>query len=197
MNHPVFSILIPAAGASERLGQAKQLVSYRGKSLLQNAVDAAHSITPREIIVVTGANAKAVTDTLQEPDVHWIHNPHWSTGMGGSIALGTANINPESTGLMILLCDQWRVQTQDLEMLADRWRGNPKRIVVSEAEGHYMPPVIFPAVCFHRLRGLEGDEGARRLFQDYPELLTPVPVQNAVFDLDTQSQLDNLGKSPD
>ena len=197
MSHPALSILIPAAGASERLGQAKQLVSFKGGSLIQNAVNIAHSIAPREIIVITGADSDDIKNSVQHPPVRWIHNPHWSTGMGGSIALGTARINPESTGLMILLCDQWRVQTQDLEILADRWRDNPKRIVVSEAEGHYMPPVIFPAACFTRLRGLEGDQGARRLFQDYPELLTPVTVKNAIFDLDTQSQLDELEFSPD
>ena len=192
MNHPVFSILIPAAGASERLGQVKQLVQYQGKSLLQNAVDTAHSITPREIIVVTGANAKAVTDTLQQPVVRWIHNPHWSAGMGGSIALGAAAINPESTGLMIFLCDQWRIQAQDLQALVATWRSGPQRIVVAEAQGHYMPPVIFPASCFEQLRKLEGNRGARSLLEAHPDLITAVPLENAGFDLDTQSQLDEL-----
>ena len=172
-------------------------MNYKGGSLIQNAVNIAHSIAPREIIVITGADADDIKNSVQHPPVRWLHNPHWSTGMGGSIALGAARINPESTGLMILLCDQWRVQTQDLEMLADRWHDNPQRIVVSEAEGQYMPPVIFPAACFNRLCGLEGDQGARRLFQDYPELLTPVPMKNAVFDLDTRSQLEKLEKSPD
>ncbi len=192
MNHPVLSILIPAAGASERLGQAKQLVKYRGKPLLQNAVDLAHSIAPAEIIVVTGANAKAVKDTLQMPDVRWIHNPRWSTGMGNSIALGAVAINPESTGLMIFLCDQWKLQTQDLQTLAETWRSDPQRIVVAEAEGHYMPPVIFPASCFKQLQKLQGSRGARSLLQARPELLTAVPVENAAFDLDSQTHLDEL-----
>lgn len=192
MNHPVLSILIPAAGASERLGQAKQLVKYRGKPLLQNAVDLAHSIVPAEIIVITGANVKAVKDTLQMPGIRWLHNPHWSTGMGSSIALGAAAIHPKSTGLMIFLCDQWKLQAQDLQTLAETWRSDSQRIVVAQAEGHYMPPVIFPASCFDELRRLEGKQGARSLLQARPELLTALPVENAAFDLDSQTHLDEL-----
>jgi molybdenum cofactor cytidylyltransferase len=192
MSHPALSILIPAAGGSERLGQPKQLVSYKGSSLIQHAVNNAHSLAPGEIIVVTGAHADEVKKTVQQPPVRWLHNPHWSTGMGGSIALGAGAIKPESTGLMILLCDQWRIRPGDLAMLADRWRNNPNRIVVSAAAGQYMPPVIFPATCFQQLCELRGDHGARKVVRECPELLTAVTVANAVFDLDTQSQLDEL-----
>ncbi len=196
MTHPSLSILIPAAGASERLGQAKQLVQYKGQSLLQNAVDVADSLSPLEIIVVTGSQATAIEDTLGDASVKWVHNPQWSAGMGGSIAAGATAINPESTGLMILLSDQWRMQTQDLQKLAQTWQSDPSRIVAAEADGHYMPPVIFPLACFEHLKALQGHEGARSLFKSFPERLTAVPIPNATFDLDTKSQLDDLLTNP-
>ncbi len=192
MKYPSLSALIPAAGASKRLGQAKQLVKYKGQPLLQKAVEVADSLSPLEIIVVTGSQATAIENTIQDTLVKWVHNPQWSAGMGGSIAMGATAINPESTGLMILLSDQWRIQTQDLQELAQTWQSDPSRIVVAEAEGHYMPPVIFPSVCFEQLQALQGHEGARGLFKSYPEQLTAVPIPNATFDLDTQSQLDEL-----
>ena len=142
LDSPSLSILIPAAGSSERLGQAKQLVQYKGNSLLGNAVNSAHSMAPREIIVVTGAHSEAVRNAVQHPTVRWVHNPHWSAGMGGSIAIGVAAISRESAGLMILLCDQWLINTRDLDLLVKTWSCAPERIVVSEAEGHCMPPVV-------------------------------------------------------
>ncbi len=196
MSPPALSILIPAAGASKRLGHAKQLVRYKGHSLLQNALIAAHTLAPSEIIVVTGANASAVRSAVQDPSVHWLENTHWSTGMGGSIALGAASICPKSCGLMILLSDQWRIQALDLQELTEIWRSDPKRIVVAEAEGRYMPPVIFPSICFKALQALQGHQGARSLFKTHPDLLTPVAMQNAAFDLDTQTQLDELTNHP-
>ena len=196
MKHPALSILIPAAGASERLGQAKQLVRYKGQPLLQKAIDVADSLSPLEIIVVTGSQATAIEDTIQVASVKWVHNPQWSAGMGGSIAMGATAINPESTGLMILLSDQWRIQTQDLQKLAQTWQSDPSRIAVAEAEGHYMPPVIYPSVCYEQLQALQGHKGARSLFQASPERLTAVPIQHASADLDTQTQLDELRKNP-
>jgi molybdenum cofactor cytidylyltransferase len=195
MSHPELSILIPAAGASERLGQAKQLVKYKGTSLLQNAVNTSFSLDPREIIVVTGANAEAVKNAVLQPPVNWIHNPNWCNGIGGSIALGATAISPESTGLMILLCDQWKIQVSDLQLLAETWQCDPERIVCANAEGINMPPVIFPAGYFNQLTKLEGSQGARSLLVNHPESLTAVPIKNAAIDLDTQSQLGELKKT--
>lgn len=197
MNAPSLGVLIPAAGASTRLGQAKQLLKYRGKSLLQNAVHAADSIDPEEIIVVTGANAEAVQAAVQHPAIRWIHNPWWSSGMGHSMALGAAATNPSSTGLMILLCDQWRIQPKDLQTLLQIWRANPQRIVAAEVAGVCMPPVIFPASCFEQLQNLTGDAGARSIIDAHPELVTPIPMKNAAFDLDTREQLEAMEKQAD
>ena len=192
MKQAPLSILIPAAGASNRLGQAKQLLQYQGSSLLQHAVNSARFIDPREIIVVTGAGSKAVRSAVEDPSVRWIHNPHWSAGLGGSIAMGAASIDPESVGLMILLCDQWRLQKQDLRVLAETWWSDPSQIVVAKADGQYMPPVIFPSACFSQLQALQGHQGARNLFKTHPGLLTPIAMQNAATDLDTISHLDKL-----
>lgn len=190
------SILIPAAGASVRLGQAKQLVKYQAGSLIQNAVSAALSLSPREVIVVTGAYSREVHDAVDQPSIRWIHNKHWFSGMGSSIATGAHAVNPESSGLMILLCDQWRIQARDLQTLAKTWQSAPERITVAEAGGRLMPPVIFPSTCFTQLRKLTGDEGARCLFDLHPELITSVILENATFDLDTQAHLEELTSPP-
>ena len=77
MSHPTLSILIPAAGSSQRLGQAKQLLKYKTGTLIQHAIEIAQSLTPDEIIVVTGANAEAIREAVQQAQVRWIQNPHW------------------------------------------------------------------------------------------------------------------------
>ena len=195
MNRSSLSVLIPAAGASTRLGQVKQLVQFNGDSLISNAVSTAYSVAPREIIVVTGAHSNAVRNAVQHPSVRWIDNPHWSTGLAGSIAVGSAAISPVSTGLMILLCDQWCINTQDIEKLVNTWQSAPERIVVAQANGRYMPPAIFPSSFFTDLQELKGDQGARSLFKAHPDLVSAVPMKNASFDLDTPAHLELLKRS--
>ena len=192
MSFPLLSVLIPAAGTSERLGRAKQLVKHRGTTLIQNAVNTAFSLDPGEIIVVTGANAEAVKNAVMQPPVNWIHNPNWSNGMGGSIALGATAVSPESAGLMILLCDQWKIQISDLQLLAETWQSDPERIVCASAEGINMPPVIFPLSCFNELKELRGDKGARTIIDKNSHLLDSIEIENAIIDLDTQAQFKNL-----
>jgi molybdenum cofactor cytidylyltransferase len=192
MSQPSLSVLIPAAGSSQRLGQAKQLLNYKTGTLIQNAIENAQSITPDEVIVVTGANADAIRASVQQAQVRWIHNPQWLSGMGGSIALGAASVASRSTGLMILLCDQWRIQAEDLRKLAETWRASPERIVCARADGLNMPPLIFPSSCYEQLRCLKGDHGARSLLTAHHDILTHLPLENAAFDLDTQAHLDTL-----
>lgn len=189
MSYPGLSILIPAAGASRRLGQAKQLVRHKAGTLIQNIVDSVNSIAPREIIVVTGAHAEAVKKAVQGPPVRWVHNANWSAGLGGSIATGAEIISPGSLAVMILLCDQWRLESADLRLLAETWLLNPERIACAQAGGQNMPPAIFPRRYFGQLGALTGDSGARNLLKAQAEMLVPVSLENARFDLDTQSQL--------
>lgn len=192
MSYPKLSILIPAAGASERLGQPKQLVRYKGGTLIQNVIDTAFSIGPREVIVVTGAYRQAVRDAVQQGQVRWVHNTNWADGMGSSIAIGATVINPGSSAVMILLCDQWGLQTADLQLVVQTWQAHPERIVSAQAGSQNLPPVIFPAGLYQRLLSLGGDEGARKLVKEHQELLTTVACNNALFDLDEQSQLEKL-----
>jgi molybdenum cofactor cytidylyltransferase len=173
MNQPRLSVLIPAAGASKRLGQPKQLVRMEGIPLLQRAIDSART-----------------------PLLRWIHNPDWPDGLGGSIAAGAAAISPESTGLMIILSDQWRIEARDLQTLWQTWKSDPRRIAVAEAQGQHMPPVIFPSACFEQLQNLQGQQGARNLFKSYADLLTPVTMQHAAIDLDTPNNLKELTNPP-
>lgn len=194
MSYPQLSVLIPAAGASRRLGQPKQLLRYQAETLIQNAVNLAQSINPGEIIVITGANAQAVKEAVPRTTVHWVHNPDWSTGLGGTIAAGAARISPDSDGVMILLCDQWRLQASDLRILAELWQSQSGRIVCAQAAGQNMPPVIFPANCFDHLKMLNGDYGARSILENHPGSVTAVPLENAAQDLDTKSQLEQLEK---
>ena len=194
MNYPQLSILIPAAGASKRLGQAKQLVRYKSGTLIQNAVTLANSIAPSEVVVITGDKASAVKDSVGQAPVRWVHNSNWSAGMGSSIAAGASVVSPASRAVMILLCDQWRLETSDLCLMAETWLKNPERIICARANEQNMPPVIFPIRFLDQLQALEGENGARSILRNKPGMLTPVPLKNAQFDLDTKAGLNQLIK---
>jgi CTP:molybdopterin cytidylyltransferase MocA len=192
MSRTGLSILIPAAGASERLGQSKQLVKYHGTTLIQKSVENAFAIGPAEVIVVTGYQAGPVKRSVRQSGVIWVHNQRWSEGMGTSIATGAARVNSQSSGLMVLLCDQWRIGQHDLSTLAEQWKSSPKSIVCAQVKGRNMPPAIFPSSLFRQLRALEGHRGAQTILAAHAPMLTSIPLENAAFDLDTKADLSLL-----
>ena len=193
--HPQLSIIIPAAGASERLGQPKQLVQYKGKSLIRKAIENAESLAPDEIIVVTGADADAVQAEVKKTTAKGVYNPNWRDGMGTSIAFGAKAVDDRSDGILILLCDQWQIQAEDLQLLLKAWQTDPGYIVCAVTRDRHGPPVIFPVSCLQELRGLSGDHGARSILDSAPDKIKPVTIKHAAFDLDTPFQLEELNQA--
>lgn len=193
-SHPRLSVIILAAGASRRLGQPKQLVQYKGESLIRRAIQSAESLSPHEILVITGAETEAVQVEVKKTTAQSVHNPDWNNGMGTSIAKGAQSIDNKSQGLMIILCDQWRILPEDLQLLVKTWHNDPSQIICSATEDRCGPPVIFPANCVKELSVLTGNHGAHSVLDIHQDLVSRVTLQNAAFDLDTPSQLPELSK---
>lgn len=193
--HPRLSVVILAAGASRRLGHPKQLVKYKGEPLIQRAIQSAEAISPHEILVITGADVEAVQTEVRKTNAQSVNNPDWNEGMGTSIAKGAQSIDGKSQGLMILLCDQWRIGPEDLQLLVKTWHKDPRQIICSATADRCGPPIIFPAGCLQDLSMLTGDHGAHSVMDRHQQLVSRVTLKNAAFDLDTPSQLQQLSKA--
>ncbi len=179
--------LLLAAGGSGRLGQAKQLVSLQGETLVRR--QAARLLTQANpVLAVLGAEADPVARELGDLPVGIVHNEAWAAGMGGSIAAGMKALADDQPGVLILLCDQWRIGQADLLALCSAWRGAPSRIAAACWNGQKGAPAIFPNRLFGELRGLSGEQGARGLIEHERGILQ-VDLPNAAFDLDTPGDL--------
>src|SRR5690349_2502172 len=101
--------IILAAGASTRLGMPKQTLLYEGKTLLQHAAEAAKGAGCNPVIVVLGAYADTILEHFHYPPAVIVHNNHWETGMGTSIAVGmNALLQADNmlSAVIISVCDQ-------------------------------------------------------------------------------------------
>lgn len=172
-----FAAILLAAGGSSRLGRSKQLLPYRGQSLVRRAAGHLTALTSR-VFVVTGAKRLEVELELEELPVRTLHNERWREGVGTSIALGVDHLPESARAVLILMCDQYRLEPEDLERFVAIWQEEPGRVLAARWDKMFGPPVIFPRALFPQLVRLTGDLGARRLlvqhrsrvrFQDLPE----------------------------
>ena len=199
MNRPEghrLAAILPAAGPSTRLGQPKQLVRMDGESLVRRAARLLLALEPASVTVVSGSDSGRVAREVEDLPVSVIHNPDWRRGMGGSIACGVHSLVEAPEGILILLCDQWRLEKEDLKRLLEAWNSDISRIVAASwfrGKSHvYGPPVIFPGKYIRELKFLDHERGAKSLIDRETGNTRFVTLENAGFDLDGPADLEAL-----
>ncbi len=189
------SVLL-AAGPSTRLGQSKQLVRIDGEALVRRVARLLLDLDLDYITVVTGCNADLVEAELEDLQVGIVYNGDWEQGMGGSINCGARNMPPGVDGVLVMVCDQWRLGEADLCRLFNAWKADISRIYVAcwdEREAFISgPPVIFPRKLIPELKGIQPGRGARQLIDRHMDIVEFVQMENAAFDLDRPEDLDRL-----
>jgi molybdenum cofactor cytidylyltransferase len=185
---PKIGAAILAAGASIRMGRPKQLLLYRGKTLIRRAAEAALASVCHPVMVVIGAHAGPMKEELEGLPVLTVENRQWGMGMGTSIRSGLGALvaaDPEREGAVIMLCDQPFVDAGVVNGLADARRETGKYIVASGYGGARGVPVFFGRELFAELSGLDAAEGAGRIIRNHPHDVAVVSFPDAAVDIDT------------
>lgn len=108
--------LLLAAGSGRRYGGPKALVSYQGRPLVLRSRDVLVAAGCAPVLVVVGAQAKAVTALVGSGA---IRNPAWPTGMGSSLRAGLAALEATAvTAVVVVLVDMPGVGVEAVRRLA-------------------------------------------------------------------------------
>jgi len=180
---PKISAILLAAGLSRRMGEDKLRLPYKGKPMLQHAVDLISRLPVTEKIIVT---TQTRLDYILIPRrVLVITNPHPETGQSGSIRLGLE----AATGnwYFFLVADQPGLTTDDLNPLLEYASGNISRIVFPVVGDKPCTPTLFPSEYREELLALSGDMGGRAVCNAHSNACTEVePVSpKHFFDIDS------------
>jgi molybdenum cofactor cytidylyltransferase len=181
-------LIILAAGASSRMGRPKQLLPWRGRTLLRHASETALATSLRPVLVVLGCEAIACERELAGLNVHRVVNPDWSRGMGTSVACGIASLehmDPSTTGALFMLVDQPDLTSSFLESIRERWEKGDRRIVATEYGGGGGVPALFSKSYFLELLALDSDRGARQIIAREKSAVALIQPPVELIDLDT------------
>lgn len=186
--------LIPAAGASSRMGRDKLAVEVEGRSMLARVADSLLGAGLAPLVVVCrGADDPRRTLLAGRPVV-WVDPPQPGEGMGASIAAGAAALPPGLDGVAVCPGDMPLLTAADVAAVVAAFDG--VHLVAASHQGRRGHPVLFPARLFSRLSALSGDEGARAVVsseRDKVKLVETGP--GALMDVDTPDDLAFLERS--
>lgn len=177
--------VVLAAGASKRLGTAKQMARVGGQTLLERAVGTALKTGLEPVFVVVSEGQKTAHCVANlDSRVVMVGNAEAAEGMASSVRAGVraAKLSAGVTGVVLLACDQPAVTAEHLRELA---RGGDA-VVASAYAGRKGVPAYFPARTFEELLELRGDAGARGMLQ----AARAVELPGGELDVDTVEDLE-------
>lgn len=193
------AIIILAAGSSSRLKSPKQLLKFKGKTLLENSIDTALKANLGPIFVVTGSHEKEILPTLQKytDKVVVTHNTNWDKGIGCSIQVGVNEIlvhYPNIYGAIIMLLDQPLIDVSHLVNIVKSHYAFGKKIIASGYGGSFGAPAFFHKKMLGFFDKLNGDEGAKSIISRFKQDVHVIPNPEAEIDIDTEEDFQNLQK---
>jgi molybdenum cofactor cytidylyltransferase len=189
--------IILAAGAATRMGRLKQLLPFRGKTLMEHAVAEAREADFHPIVVVLGADSQAVRNVLTTLDVLIVENSRWQSGMGSSIAAGVEYLEAsgaDADAAAILLADQPLVTAGHLKQMARLMLQSPAAVIAAHYGGTVGVPALFRRYLFPQLISLPAEAGARSLLRDSKLQVTPFDLPEAATDIDTPDDFAALAR---
>lgn len=175
----------------------KQLLRFRGVTLLRHAAQTGVKAACGPVIVVLGAGAaaKQLRFELVDLDVTVAENPRWKEGMSTSIRAGLELLEAAATptdAVIIMTCDQPHVTAPLLKQLVAAFGKTHPPAVACEYAGTVGVPVLFARELFGELRALEGDQGAKRVLERRLADITRIPFERGAVDIDTPEDVAKL-----
>jgi CTP:molybdopterin cytidylyltransferase MocA len=177
----VAAVVLAAGGGRRFAGPAhKLLADFRGRPLVSWAIAAAMGAGLHETIVVSGA---VDLDGVIPDGVTRLHNPHWASGLASSLRLALTAAEHHDA-VVVGLGDQPLVESAAWRAVA----GADAPIAVATYHGQRRNPVRL-ARSVWPLLPVEGDEGARTIMREHPELVAEVACPGEPADVDTLEDL--------
>lgn len=187
--------IVLAAGGAARFGQAKQLLSFQGESLVRRAVRAAVDAGCVGITVVAGEFRDSIEMELRETPAVVLENLAWPRGLGTSIRCGLRHLltsRPELEAVVLLACDQPFVDGDVISSLIAQWENSGNPIVASSYAGTLGVPALFDRTCFDSLLALPDDSGAKSLIESRSAEVAQVEFEKGAMDIDTPADFEDL-----
>ena len=185
---PRIGCVIMASGLGKRFGGNKLMADFRGRPMIQMALDATEGLFARRVVVTRHEDVAAL---CREQGIEvLLHDlPHRSD----TVRLGLEALG-ELDGCMFLPGDQPLLRRETVARLLDCWQESPDSIVRPIHEDTVGSPVLFPAWAFAELRNLPEGKGGGVVIRNHPHDVLGVSVSDPfeLADADTPETLELL-----
>lgn len=187
--------VILAAGGSRRLGRTKQLEPWGDSNLLGHVVSRTLEFPVDEVWVVLGHDMESILETTDLGDAYVIENPEWEEGIASSlrVALDALTRLSRCDQALVVIGDQPDIPVETVQELLSSHARERRPVTLPKYRYNWGNPVVVDRSLWARVMSLEGDEGAKRLWQAHPEWVNEVWFSDTgPKDVDTEADVAEL-----
>jgi len=192
--------VLPAAGASRRMGRPKLLLPFRGGPLVAAVVSALRAGGVDGIVLVTATDDEDLRTWARQAGVATAVNPAPERGMLSSIqegiaALGGADaLARRGDILMVAPADLPLLRPESVAELLRRMAVPDARLAVPVYEGKRGHPLAIAPALIPEILKLDPEVGLKQLRDRHEAELIEVPVDDpgVVLDVDTPADFERL-----
>ena len=193
--HRRVAAVVTAAGAGVRMqGRTKQLLPWRGKTIIENAVDVALGSEATRTFLMLGAHAQEIEPVVRSFPIRLVLNPGWQEGHASTIRAAVQALSKETSAALFLNADQPLLTSSIVDALIRRYFETGALIVAPRYRGRRGSPVLFDRVHFADLSELRDEQGGRDVMARYPQEIEWVDFADdaAAADVDTLDEYESL-----
>ncbi|MFL6201609.1 MAG: NTP transferase domain-containing protein [Thermoanaerobaculia bacterium] len=181
--------ILPAAGASRRMGRPKLLLPFRDGTILGSLIQALRAGGVSEIVLVVAPGEEALRAWASEAGVRVAVNPEPERGMLSTILAGI-DAAGDREPLVVCPADLPALLPSTVRAVL----AEPFPLVVPSYRGKRGHPLVISPELIPEIRTLSLNIGLRELLDRHPERLRIVEVDDpgAVRDVDTPEEYQAL-----
>ena len=179
MSYKVGALLL-AAGMSKRAGAINKLLApINGTPMAKTALYQLQKSLCYPIFIVTGHEKVLVEKALMCPEVQFVHNPDYSSGMASSLRCGVEAMANGLDAILITLADMPHIESSTCDALINKY--TPEKghhICVPLQKGKRGNPVLIGHKFFGQFQLLRGDKGGKQIIDKNTDAVLEVLVDN-------------------
>ena len=177
--------VIMASGLGKRFGGNKLMADFRGRPMIQRALDATEGLFTRRVVVTRHESvAELCRGQNVEVVLHDLPNRNDTVRLGLE-ALGDLDC------CMFLPGDQPLLRRETAAKLLQNWQQHPDSIIRPIHEDTEGSPVVFPSWAFPELKNLPEGKGGNVVIKNHPHDIIRISVSDPfeLADVDTRETL--------
>ncbi len=176
--------IVLAAGASRRLGTAKQLLPYRNTTVLGATLEVVRSCALDQIIITLGGTATAVRRHVDLAGLDVTVAGDFGSGCSSSLRSAMSAVDSRAAGIVLMLGDQPGLSAATVDRLVTE--GTSTAITVCHYRDGVGHPFWLSRSVFGELTRLHGDKAVWKIIESGRHRVSRLDIDAPIpLDVDT------------